>query len=434
MSIFRRATYDYASQIGMQAVSLVVGIAIARMFDAQGKGLWQAVMMAAAVGTSFGNFGSRAANQYVVGKDGARASQAHGVTILLVVLSTLACYLVAYLIPSLIRARSLSEDITDLLIWAALVLPLMLYHYGWGGILIGLGRIAQLARFNFFLQVAQAGLWILVLLLGGGIEQLLAAWAACWTGAVGFMIFLLRDYPPKFSGGLTLMKENLAYGLTAFSGNFASNVMRYFNKAVMLTFGNVSLFSVFTTADTYAVKFFLHPEALEKASFASVTATTRSDAVRLVCRLVRLSLAMGLVVWACGGVLASILLYLNGPEFVSGIPALWALMAGPIAVSGSRMIAMYFSGQLGVPRIPSMLAWVGAGLNVALVYLGVRTGGIFGAAVGTSLSYILHFALYIAWFRKHLKAEGIALRYLLVPQFSDLVLVRSYFRRSGENR
>lgn len=428
MSIARRAAYDFASQVGMQAVSLVAGILIARMFLAEGKGVWQAVMMAATIGTAFSHLGSRAANQYFVGKTAQWASTAHAAAIVLAALSALGCFvLVAALHPSaedVARATAIPRDQVRLLGWAALVLPLMLYNYGWGGILIGLGRVRALAQFNFFFYLVQAVGWIAVLAAGGGIGHLLAVWAAAWIAALPVMLWLLRDCPPRPAGLGAMLRRMMGYGLVAFAGGLAANVMRFFNKLILLAFGNVALFSIFTTADTYALKFFLHADAMEKAAFASVTAAGREDALRLVCRLVRISLALGIVVWIGGGLAGSALLWLNGPQFVAGIAPLWILMLGPIAMGASRLIAIYFSGQLGRPRIPAVLAWIGAVVYVALVVAGVKLGGMTGAAAGTALSHLGLLILYIILLRGPMRQYGLRLGSLLAVQREDWALAK----------
>ncbi|MCX7014614.1 MAG: polysaccharide biosynthesis C-terminal domain-containing protein [Candidatus Sumerlaeota bacterium] len=443
MSIARRTLYDYVSQVGMMAVSVAAGILIARALRAEGKGVYQGVLLAVTLGTNLTNFAVRAANQYHVGKDPSRAGAAHTLTLLFATASSCIAFLAAWALWSALlhrlqgggdpsQASRLAWNPSQIrqLWWAVPVLPLSLYYFGWGGIMVGLGRIRQYAVYNFAFQLANAVAIGVVLLARGGVGGLLGAWTGLWVAGAVVMAAMLRDHPPRLAIDRPLLAATVSFGARAFAGNFASNIMMFFNKIAIGGYGGAAAFSVYTTADGYANKFALHHEALERGAFQSVASTERDDAVRLTCRLTRISLLLGLGVWVFGGAASSILLWLNGPQFVAGIAPMWAMMGAPLALGGSRMMAMYYTGQLGRPQIPTALAWAGATLNVALVWPLAARWGLMGAAVATSVSFMLHFLLYVALFRREMKRLGLPLSDLLLVRRADWALFLDYARRA----
>jgi len=68
---------------------------------------------------------------------------------------------------------------------------------------------------------------------------------------------------------------------------------------------------------------------------------------------------------------------------------------------------------------------VGAALNVSLVFAGGMKAGMIGAAVGTSLSYVLVFGMFAGLFVRHMHKQGIGLGALLIMQPSDMPLLKT---------
>ncbi len=426
MSIARKAAWDYASQIGMIVLSMLAGICISRRFGAEGKGVYFVVLLAVGYGAKFTNFGLRSALQYHVGKDPSQARQAHSACIVCALASSAVAVAAAFLFlkPVLVwltRDRPLDPSQFRYLGWAALALPFSLYAFGWAGLLIGLGRIKALAAFNFHSQLAETILMLLILAFHGSLGALLACWALLWAARGAAMLAMLRDHSPQWRFDPRFLLAVLSYGARAFVGNFATNLMLSANKLAILAYGGIGGMGIYTQADSYSQKCFMQNEALERGAFQSVASASRADAARVVCRLTRCTLFLGLGVWLLGGAASSALLVLNGPEFVAGVPAMWLMMAGPLALGGSRMLAMFYSGQLGRPQIPSALAWVGAILNLAIVFPCAEKWGLIGAGA-TSLAFLLHFGLYVAVFWREMRRHGLPLRDLLLVQRSDFAL------------
>ncbi len=428
MSIARKAAWDFASQAAGQALTLVAGIVLARDLLASGKGAYYAVLLAVLYGTNFFNFGIRSANQYHVSKDSDCARDAHTVSILFALVSTAAAFAAVWLFRPFFAFLFEKFDPAQvkLLWWAAPALPLSLYFMGWSGILVGLGRIRRLAAYNFGFQLVQALGVFVVWAAGGGLEQYVQVWCGLWVAGAVAMALLLPDCRPRLLVGVRFLVRTISYGARAFMANFAGNVMASASKFAVTGYGGANALSPYQQADSYANKFFLHHAALESGSFQPVASASKDEAARLACRLTRTSLFLGLGVWVLGGAVGSLALYVSGEEFHVGIAPLWIMFLGPLFRGGSRMIAIFFSGHMGKPQIPALLDWIAAPVNVFLVIYGAKHWGLMGAAVGVSISLVIHFALFVAVFLRHTKSCGVGLFQLLLIQREDLALFRKH--------
>jgi O-antigen/teichoic acid export membrane protein len=428
MSIARKAAWDFSSQAVGQALTLAAGIVLARDLLASGKSAYYAVLLAVLYGTNFFNFGIRSANQYHVSKDPSCAGDAHSASILFALVSTAAAFAAVWICRPFFAFlfERFDPGHVRLLWWAAPALPVSLYCMGWSGILVGLGRIRRLAAYNLGFQLVQALGVFAVWAAGGGLLQYIQVWCVLWAAGAIAMALMLPDCRPRLLIGMGFMRRTVSYGARAFMANFAGNLMASASKFAVTGYGGPEALSPYQQADSYANKFFLHHSALESGSFQPVASAGRDDAVRLVCRLTRTSLFLGVGIWVFGGLAGSLALYCSGKEFYVGIAPLWIMFLGPLLRGGSRMIAMFFSGHIGKPQIPALLDWIAAPVNIILVVYGAKHWGLMGAACGVSISLAVHFALFIAIFLRHAKSCGLGLPQLLLVGREDFVLFRKH--------
>jgi O-antigen/teichoic acid export membrane protein len=105
------------------------------------------------------------------------------------------------------------------------------------------------------------------------------------------------------------------------------------------------------------------------------------------------------------------------------IPCL--IIAPGIAVySLAPVLSTYFSGQLGRPLIPSLLAALSLSLDLVLVWLFVPRWGAAGAALASGVAYGVTVIVMVGLFRR---ASHAPLRELVAFQRTDLAAYAALF-------
>ncbi len=155
---------------------------------------------------------------------------------------------------------------------------------------------------------------------------------------------------------------------------------------------------------------------------------TIADAGRQVVRMARFNILTGLLVaaaWAASGWLVLPLLY--GKEFEAAYPPLLLLLPGMIAFGVQRLTGPVV---LRAGRSDLLALFNGAGLavTVALDLLLIPALGPVGAALASSVSYILSTALFVGWTMRLVPEVRAA---ELVPHPSDFVLLAGMTRRAA---
>ena len=193
----------------------------------------------------------------------------------------------------------------------------------------------------------------------------------------------------------------LAYGVRAFAGNFATGLINRVDHLFILSAVGSAGLGVYGIAAKLAELIF-HPSAsLENAAYRQVVATDRRESARLVQDLFRSNFWVnGLATLALLALTKPLVLLFYREAYREAIEPLRALLPGAFALSCARMLALYYSAQLGRPLVPSAIAWLTLAVNLPLMKAVVvdRGGGLLGAACVTSGCYGLMLVVYLALF------------------------------------
>lgn len=402
MSIAKKSGVDFLMQVGIFLISGIAGIVIARIYLPEGYGAFKLVLLANTLALNLTNLGLQIANTYFVGKDTSRLPQAHSVSISLLFLFTFVLFGLIMIGGDTVRRLFFKEIPSPYLLIAIGLLPFSLYYAVWTGILIGLGRIVLLALFNFIYQCLQNIAFIILLLLfRPPLIAIIIAWAVIQILAVLAMLYVLLR---KLGGGiaplnLSLMKNYVKFGFTAYFGNVASTLFTRVDTLIVSNlFGNAGV-GLYSLAVTLAEKVWLIAASMEKASYSPIIGAKRDEALFLIQKVLRNTLFLSLLFAIFIFLVAPILIpLLYGQKFLDSIPILRILSLSAIFFAGSRILAIYFTGYKGKPIIPSTIAWFMFALNSGLCYELSRKYGLIGASASMAISYSIMFLTYVLLF------------------------------------
>jgi O-antigen/teichoic acid export membrane protein len=146
------------------------------------------------------------------------------------------------------------------------------------------------------------------------------------------------------------------------------------------------------------------------------TAGAQDHSGEMTCRVTRHAVFIMLILCAAAIPAAFILAAIYGPGF-SQVPILFLILLPGIFLLGIETIQVQHFAGLGLPRtIP--IFWIGVmTLNLALNISLVPRFGAYGAAISSSLSYVVIFILVAAYFRAR---TGLGIGYAFLIRRDEL--------------
>lgn len=149
-------------------------------------------------------------------------------------------------------------------------------------------------------------------------------------------------------------------------------------------------------------------------------------ASRLTARCVRNNLLIAVSVCGVLFLLAPDLVrLLYGPAFAPATPALRVLLIGVVALSLGAPLSNYFTLKLGRPEVPMTLAGASAFICIVVAYLATPRLGLVGAAMASTIAYVLGQAGGVFVFAR---TTRISTRELMVPTLSDAAIYLTLLR------
>jgi O-antigen/teichoic acid export membrane protein len=153
----------------------------------------------------------------------------------------------------------------------------------------------------------------------------------------------------------------------------------------------------------------------------------RPTAARITARCVRNNLLLACILCAVIFILAPFLIeLLYGAAFLPLVPALRILLVGVVALSLGSPVSSYYTLKLGKPEIPLVLAGSSAALCIALAVVLAPHLGIAGAAIASTVAYLVGQGLGIGYFA--VKAR-VPIRDVLLPTADDFRTYSGFVRR-----
>ncbi len=429
MSIARNTAAYWLSQIGNFAFSFIVSIFVARCLGPEHRGVLVGVLLANSLALSLTNMGLQQIGMFFVGKNPERVVRHHALLALMAFLLWVFDFLVFVCWGEFFRHRVFHDLDMGYLILSFVVLLASLYNYEAQGILTGLGRIKMLSACLFGISfitnsanLAVLGLW------RGNPEMQLKTLILVWTisqfaggGLLAFAIFrssIMRkgkddaDVTPRTQTNsdrqsgehvapATNLKDMVSFGSRAFVGNVASIAVNKADQLFVLSGVGAIGLGIYGIAIRLAELIFYASASFENAAYSRIAKAGRDEAARLVQDIFRANFVLDVIAAGIMMICARpFVAWVYGEEYADAVAPLVILLPGTLCFSASRMLALYFTAQLGKPQIPSAIAWGIAVIYVPMLWWFVsrEKGGMVAAAWVSTACYGAMLVCYLAIF------------------------------------
>ena len=388
--------WTFATRMLMIVNSVAAGIIVAHWLGAKGVGQLAVINVAVATVVQLGSFGLPSANTYFIAQDPGtlRTAAVNSAMVALFLGGLLALGLSAL---AEFRPDWFGFVSSDLIRVAAVSIPSQLITLIGLNILLAVGKIRE---FNLLDLAAQSFVLINALLalivLGRGLKTLVVlntTTAILVSVVVGVLIVMAarRLARSQWRVDGSLLARMIRYGFKFHISILAGALIFRADLLVVNHFSGANEAGVYSVATQFGMLLMLLPGVIATLLFPRVTAEqdARGETTSLVTRYT------AFVTFFCclAAVPFSFLLPLiYGAEFTESTRLLLMLLPGVYLVGLESVLVQHFNA-LGLPRVIPVYWIVTLVVNLALVFSLVPRMGAQGAALASTVSYALIFAL-----------------------------------------
>ena len=260
------------------------------------------------------------------------------------------------------------------------------------GVLLGTARI----RLWNYIQVLPplltlAGMLVVVVGLGGGVDAAVGVWTAAYFATAGFALVAARDvWLPLRKVTLVdrasraIVRLGLGIGLVQIVNLIGYRVELF----VLDRFKGLSAVGIYSIGMQAAEAIWLIPAAIASAITAPVVHDTAAGAARLTRNAcVKSLLYTSVVAAALGGAAPFVIPPLFGDEFDGAARPLALLLPGVVVYAPVTVLVVYISIRCARPRLSLLVSVVGLVVTAAMSFVLIPPYGASGAAVASAIGY-----------------------------------------------
>ena len=416
LSLRNRFVADGVYTFGIRIVNMMIaaglGILTARALGPNGRGIYALPMIDAAFVTATYAGISSATSYFLLRKEAGRA-------VLPAAFLTSAGFVVLGAVAALLIAAATGHAWSGIPAMLALPGPAaLMLAYGYA---VGTHRV----RINTTLALFNTCLLLVVMvsaffIAGRNPSSAILAWVVA-TDLLGaaVVVWILVDARTRLAPGTISTREFAAYSARTGLVSLVSLLNYRADVYVVAILTDTATLGLYTLAVTAAETLLTATQVTSTVTSPMVGSLDTSAAADLTARAVRHNVVVALACCAGLAVLAPIVVHLlYGAAFVPMVPALRVLLIGVFALSLGSPMASFFTLHLGKPEVPLVLGASSAVICVGVSIWLVPKMGLTGAALGSTVAYVLSQAAAIGYF---CVISGIRPGVMLLPRRSDFV-------------
>jgi O-antigen/teichoic acid export membrane protein len=394
-NLWTQIGWTFATRLLMIFNSLAAGIIVAHWLGAEGVGQLAVINVAIATIVQLGSFGLPSSTTYFIAQNNGHLRGA-AVNSLIFALGVGALLALGLSAVASLRPVWFGFVSPELIHIAAVSIPFQLIGLIGLNILLGLGKLRE---FNLLDLAGQSFVLInavlVLLLLKRGITTLVTLNTAASILVSAVVVLLVISAKSlaqsRWRADIALLRQMITYGLKFHISILASAIIIRADLLVVNHFRGAAEAGVYSVASQFALLLMLLPGVIATLIFPRVTSEQDARG-ETTCQVSRYTTFIMFLCCLAAVPLSLVLPLVYGPAFSDSTKLLLILLPGVYLIGIESVLAQHFNA-LGVPRaIP--LYWVATlVLNLVLVFALVPRFGAQGAAIASSISYAMIFAL-----------------------------------------
>jgi O-antigen/teichoic acid export membrane protein len=410
-------------------IRIIKNIVISRLLGPSLRGVFAMVILIPEMIVSLGNLGFGPAAVYYTLKEKWDLNKVMGICLIFTFLSGIVLAPMGYVY--LHWDIFFLKDILKIQIYTPFILGAVLLLIGKNLNLNLLMAISRIHAYNMVRTAESILPLIFFLAIWCPFGYLLEA--AVWSWFAGLVIvmfmtyFLLRNtgaYPPRFSK--VLLKKCIGYGLLSHPANFMQIALLrsdFFFISAMMGTNDLGYYAV---ASSTAELLLTLPQSIGVPFVPLALGMDKKEAQKYTPQIIRLICCLMVIACLIMGIAGDFLIRMFfGEEFLPATRALTLLLPGMAALSIYPMLKIELFGQ-NMPGRVSAVTGIALVINLSLNWLLIPVWGITGAALSSSVAYIISVGLLLI---TYCRLNHLPISIVLIPQRSDWVQIRNAIRQ-----
>lgn len=292
----------------------------------------------------------------------------------------------------------------DQLKWLAIIVPGALWPQIANGLYLGQGSMLRFNLNNILMPFAFVTSCGLIALLAPPITlgSIVCSWAAANVLASSYALGSVWKYVglprPHIGRLLAEYRFVLQVGL--------ANVVAFLNYRMDLLLVEMLLgldaMGVYSIAVALSELLWLISSSSTMAAFRMIGAAEPGESARLTLRIMRINFALLALAAPCLALGAWLLLpRVIGAEYQASLQPLLLLLPGSVLFGAAGILSTFYTNHLGRPDIPTKLVAFSTVINLTLSLLLIPRLGLAGAALASSVAYLISILASLFVFARH---------------------------------
>ena len=422
-AIFRESSAVFAAQVMMLVAGALNNFLVARLGGPDGKGIVYTLQLFSTAALVFANFGIGPAAVYHFHRD--EGFSLDEITSGLLWPSfLLGC--IPLLAVMLLRQSSIAWIHTgswnSAAVLAFAVVPA--YTLIWNLSYLYLAK-SEMAGYNLLRASSQVLFTIMLFALlaihSAGIRPLIVTWMlSIWTPAVLALVVMAGTTGIWRFPSRRFVQHAFGFGWRSHLGAVVQYLQHRADVVLVLYYLPLRDLGIYSLAVGLAELLWYVPQSVSQVLLPHIAASEDADADDITSAFCRTSVAITALLSVLLALTATLVIPWILPAFRSAVPLLWILLPGTVVASIFKVLASDLNGR-GQPLRTLFPPAAALLFSLAVCSYAIPRFGMIGAAVVSSLSYLLNASLYLYSYSRN---SALNARSLVLLQFSDIAWYR----------
>ncbi len=419
MGIGRNSIFGMAADVLVFGLGIIVSIILTRNLGPEQRGVYVLLVTTNLLLSNLVHLSLANALSTMLARGRYRLGEANVVALLLAVALGIACLLVVTLIFPFISDSVFHNVPYGLLLVSLVLIPTTIYQMYWSAIMVGTNRPLLLSKVNLSTNIVNAVLMIfLVGFLSLGMTGFISAWTTSSVLGFAVMVFIsIRMDEHTWKPSRAAVQDMLKFAIKGHGAQVAHQIfLRFDVYAVNILIGSAGV-GYYSLATSLAEKLWLPLNAMHAASVGKIAQLPQDESAMLTAKITRTSVLLMISVAIPFGLISPWLIpFLYGTQFDAAVGPLLILLGGTLSFAVMWVVNDYILGQMQRPGLLSVVAWIQLGISVPLYITLILWQGIVGAAIASTITYLIAMGVTLYIFCHH---SGLKLASLLIPKRAD---------------
>jgi O-antigen/teichoic acid export membrane protein len=274
-----------------------------------------------------------------------------------------------------------------------------------------------------------AGVAVLLLLVARTAEMGFLGYLIGLAVGVAITIFVVRGFLRSVWDGwprFTSFASALSLGVRGQLGNVATLFNYRLDVFVVNAFLNTAQVGIYSLGVVISESLWQIPHAAAVALFPRTARTLALGATEFTCAIIRQVLIISCLSGIAIAVVSPIAVPLIfGSRFSGSVSVIWWILPGTVSLSLAKVMSADLAAR-GKPEYSSICSFVALAVTVALDFTLIPRMGIRGAALASSIAYLVHTVLVAIAIKRVL---GVNWKLLLMPSYDEWAVYKQAWLR-----